>query len=67
LRAGGLDGCCSASWASAGHPAESRQARAATMIRKRAVMIPRRLIEMGLFPADGSMPPRAPYFKHSLH
>jgi hypothetical protein len=37
------------------------------MIRKRAVMIPRRLIEIGVFPAGGSMPPVSPHFKHSLH
>jgi hypothetical protein len=58
---------CVVSWASTGVPAPSRQAEAATMIRKRAVMFPRRLIEIGLFPAGGSMPPLGAYFKHSLH
>jgi hypothetical protein len=37
------------------------------MIRKRAVMIPRRLIEIGVSPRRGSMPPLGRHFKHSLH
>jgi hypothetical protein len=37
------------------------------MIRKRAVIFPRRLIEIGVSPAGGSMPPLGSYFKHRLH